>query len=209
MDLEEISKIIYTKLASQNEARDFLINEMHEALKATREAIAAIHRNEIATAKESIKNAQSMIKRAQTHLKKLSQLPVVNLVHDAEGELAEAALFLAFRQNEPLPSPDKIGVKEIGYLQGLGDLVGELRRYSIDSLTNDDIEEAKRAFSQMETIYAILMTFDFPRGLTPGIRKKTDIARGIIERTRADLSTAIENRRLLTGIASLRKTLGK
>jgi len=87
--------------------------------------------------------------------------------------------------------------------------VGELRRYSIDSLTNNDIDEAKRAFSQMETIYAILMTFDFPRGLTPGIRKKTDVARGLIERTRADLSTAIENRRLLAGIASLQKTLGK
>ena len=209
MDLEEISKTIYAKLASQNEARDFLINEMHKVLKATREAIAAIHRNEIATAKESIKNAQSMIKTAQTHLKKLSQIPVVNLVQDAEGELAEAALLLAFRQNEALPSPGNIGVKEIGYLQGLGDFVGELRRYSIDSLTNNDIDEAKRAFSQMETIYAILMTFDFPRGLTPGIRKKTDVARGLIERTRADLSTAIENRRLLAGIASLQKTLGK
>jgi len=117
VDLEEISKTIYAKLASQNEARDFLINEMHKVLKATREAIAAIHRNEIATAKESIKNAQSMIKTAQTHLKKLSQIPVVNLVQDAEGELAEAALLLAFRQNEALPSPGNIGVKEIGYLQ--------------------------------------------------------------------------------------------
>lgn len=209
VDLEEISKTIYSKLAIQNEARDFLINEMHDVLKVTREAISAIHRNEMTTAKESIKNAQSMIKGAQTYLKKLSQIPVVNLVHDAEGELAEAALLLAFRQKKGLPAPEKIGVKEIGYLQGLGDFVGELRRYSIDSLTNDDIDEAKRAFSQMEQVYAVLQTFDFPRGLTPGVRKKTDIARSIIERTRADLSTAIENRRLLAGIASLRKTLGK
>jgi translin len=207
LDLEEISKKIYSKLAVQNEARDFLINEMHGVLKVTREAISAIHRNEISQAKELINTAQSMIKGAQIHLKKLNLIPVINLVHDAEGELAEAALLLAFRNKEILPSPEKIGVKEIGYLQGLGDFVGELRRYSIDSLTNDDIDEVKRAFSQMEQIYAVLKTFDFPRGLTPGVRKKTDTARGIIERTRADLSTAIENRRLLAGIASLRKHL--
>ena len=184
-----------------------LVEVMDEGLHELNEKRVA-KLNEIAKAKELIKSAQSMIKGAQTHLKKLSLIPVLNLVHDAEGELAEAALLLAFRNKEVLPSPEKIGVKEIGYLQGLGDFVGELRRYSIDSLTNDDISEVKRAFLQMEQVYAVLKTFDFPRGLTPGVRKKTDIARGIIERTRADLSTAIENRRLLAGIASLRGHLG-
>ncbi len=209
MSVKEIGDKIYANLAIQNQSRDLLINEMHQVLKVTREAIAAIHRNELQKAEKSIKNAQSLLKSAQTHLKKLSQLPVIGLVHDAEGEVAEAALFFAFHQKEEVPNPEKIGVSNIGYLQGLGDLVGELRRYSIDSLTNDNLSEAKRAFSQMERVYATLITFDFPRGLTPGIRRKTDVARGIIERTRADLSTAIENRRLLAGIANLRNSLGK
>ncbi|MHA2314614.1 MAG: hypothetical protein ACXACF_04945 [Candidatus Hermodarchaeia archaeon] len=208
MNLEGIGKDIYSKLAIQNKARDLLINEMHEVLKVTREAISAIHRNEIKKAEKSIENAQTKMKGAQIHLEKLSQLPVIGLVHDAEGEVAEAALFLAFRQQHTLPPPEEIGVTEVGYLQGLGDLVGELRRYAIDSLTNDNLEEAKRAFTEMEQIYATLITFDFPRGLTKGLRRKTDVARGLIERTRADLSSAIENRRLLTGISSLQKTLG-
>lgn len=208
MNLEGIGKDIYSRLAIQNKARDLLINEMHEVLKVTREAISAIHRNEIKKAEKSIENAQTKMKSAQIHLEKLSQLPVIGLVHDAEGEVAEAALFLAFRQQHTLLPPEEIGVTEVGYLQGLGDLVGELRRYAIDSLTNDNLEEAKRAFTEMEQIYAILITFDFPRGLTKGVRRKTDVARGLIERTRADLSSAIENRRLLTGISSLQKTLG-
>ena len=208
MNLEGIGKEIYSKLAIQNKARDLLINEMHEVLKVTREAISAIHRNEIKKAEKSIENAQTKMKGAQIHLEKLSQLPVIGLVHNAEGEVAEAALFLAFRQQHTLPPPEELGVTEVGYLQGLGDLVGELRRYAIDSLTNDNLEEAKRAFTEMEQIYATLITFDFPRGLTKGVRRKTDVARGLIERTRADLSSAIENRRLLTGISSLQKTLG-
>lgn len=208
MNLKTIGDSIYSNLASQNTSRDLLINEMHKVLKETRKAISAIHQNEMKKARTSLGDAQSMLKAAQKHLKKLSQLPVIGLVHDAEGEVTEAALFLAFRHKEELPNPEKIGVSDIGYLQGLGDLVGELRRYSIDSLSQDNLDEAKRAFSQMGQIYEILMTFDFPRGLTPGIRRKTDVARGLIERTRADLSTAIENRRLLAGITSLQNSIG-
>ena len=96
MNLEGIGKNIYAKLAKQNEARDLLINEMHEVLKVTREAISAIHRNELKKAEKSIENAQTKMKGAQIHLEKLSQLPVIGLVHNAEGEVAEAALFLAF-----------------------------------------------------------------------------------------------------------------
>ncbi len=209
MSLKKIGDAIYSNLANQNKSRDLLINEMHKVLKVTREAISAIHQDELEKAGKAIENAQSMLKAAHIHITKLSQLPVIGLVNDAEGEVAEAALFFAFRQKEKLPGPDKIGVSEIGYLQGLGDFVGELRRYSINSLTNDNLDEAKRAFNQMEQVYATLITFDFPRGLTPGVRRKTDVARGLIERTRADLSTAIENRRLLAGITSLRNSLGK
>jgi translin len=209
MSLKKISDAIYANLAKQSESRDLLINEMHTVLKVTREAISAIHQEDLQKAEELIEKAQSLLKVAQTHLEELSQLPVINLVHDAEAEVAEAALFYAFRQNEKIPSPEKIGVTNIGYLQGLGDFVGELRRYSIDSLTNDNLDEAKRAFHQMEEVYAVLITFDFPRGLTPGIRRKTDVARGLIERTRAGLSTAIENRRLLAGITSLQNSLEK
>ncbi len=207
MGLKEIGDDIYAKLSVQNKARDLLIDEMHKVLKVTREAISAVHQGELKKAKKSITNAQSMMKAAQTHLEKLSQLPVIGLVHDAEGEVAEAALFLAFNIKQNLPGPEEIGVSEVGYLQGLGDLVGELRRYAIDSLIDDNLKEAKRAFEEMEQIYATLLTFDFPRGLTPGVRRKTDIARGLIERTRADLSTAIENRRLLAGINSFQKKL--
>jgi len=209
MSLKEITDAIYANLSTQNESRDLLINAMHKVLKVTREAISAIHQGDMSKAGESIKTAKSLLKSAQTHLKKLSQLPVVGLVQDAEAEVAEAALFFAFRLKERIPSPEKIGVTDIGYLQGLGDYVGELRRYSIDSLTNDNLDEAKRAFAQMEEVYATLITFDFPRGLTPGIRRKTDVARGLIERTRADLSTAIENRRLLEGITTLQNSLEK
>ncbi|MFW9830227.1 MAG: hypothetical protein ACFFD8_00385 [Candidatus Thorarchaeota archaeon] len=209
MSIQEIGNQIYEKLAVQNKSRDHLIDEMNKVLRITREAISAIHRGDMSRARTSIKNAQSMLQDTQKHQKKLNQLPVLGLVNNAEGELAEAGLFLAFLEKQESPPPQEFGISDIGYLQGLGDFVGELRRYALDSLTNDNLDEAKRAFTQMESIYTVLMTFDFPQGLTPGVRRKTDVARGLVERTRADLNTAIENRRLLTGISSLQKMLGK
>ena len=209
MTLKKIGDRIYASLADQSNSRDLLINEMHKVLKITRETISAIHQGDMKKAEKSLENVQALLKTTEGHLEKLSQLPVIGLVHDAEGEVAEAALFFAFQAKKKVPSPEEIGVSNIGYLQGLGDFVGELRRYSLDSLANDNLDEAKRAFNQMEQVYGILITFDFPRGLTPGIRRKTDVARGLIERTRADLSTAIENRRLLAGIISLQDSLGK
>lgn len=207
MSLKKKTDKIYAKFDAQNKLRDELLAEMRKILKNTREAISAIHRNEFKKAVNSIESAKAILTKAQPRIQKLSQLPIAGLIHEAEGEVTEAVLLLAFCENHTLPGPKEIGVSDISYLLGLGDLVGELRRVAIDALKEENLGLATRAFNQMEEVYAILLTFDFPRGLTPGVRKKTDVARGLVERTRADISTAIQNRRLLAGVADLEKTL--
>lgn len=207
MNLKKITDKIYSKLDAQNKSRDHLLGEMRKVLKATREAISAIHCNILGKAETSINKAKSILAAARSEINELSMLPVVGLVQNAEGEVAEAVLLLAFRRVESLPSPEKIGVSDLAYLHGLGDLVGELRRTTIEALKNDDLELATRAFEQMEEVYSILLTFDFPSGLTPGIRKKTDVARQLIERTRADISADIQRRRLIKSMKELKETL--
>jgi translin len=207
MNLRKISDKIYTNFAALNKARDHILGEMRKVLKATREAISAIHRNKLSMADTYLQKACSILSKARSEIDKLSLLPVTGLVQNAEGEVAEAALLLAFRKDEPLPGPNEIKISDLGYLHGLGDLVGELRRTTIDALKNDDLELATRAFKQMEDIYTIFLTFDFPSGLTPGVRKKTDVARQLVERTRADISTEVQRRRLIKGMKKLQETL--
>jgi len=207
MSLRKISDNIYSKLDTQNKARDHLLSEMRKVLKATREAISAIHQNKLEIADTSMNKAKSILEASQSEIEKLSMLPITGLIQNAEGEIAEAALLLAFRKGETIPGPEKIGVSDLAYLYGIGDLAGELRRTAIEALKNDDLEVATKAFKLMEDVYSILLTFDFPSGLTPGIRKKTDVARQLVERTRADISTDIQRRRLIKSMKELQETL--
>lgn len=207
MSLRKISDNIYSKLDAQNKARDHLLGEMRKILKETREAISSIHQNKLEAAETSMNKAKSILAAAKSEIEKLSMLPIAGLIQNAEGEIAEVALLLAFRKGETLPGSDKIGVSDLAYLYGLGDFVGELRRTAIDALKNDDLELATMAFKLMEDVYSILLTFDFPSGLTPGVRKKTDVARQLVERTRADISTDIQRRRLVKSMKELQETL--
>jgi len=209
MSLREIAEKIYAKLDAQSKMRDHLMEEVRKVLNLTREAIAAIHRNEAKNAEQAVKRAKDTLSVIHTELAKMPALPVMGLIHNAEGEVTEATLLLAFWKEKRLPGPEQIGVSEIGYLLGLGDLVGELRRITIDSLKEDNLNLAERAFILMEEIYSALLLFDFPRALTPGIRQKTDIARGLVERTRADISTEVQRRRLIASIRDLQKLLKK
>jgi translin len=209
MGLREIIDKIYAKFDAKNTVRDYLLAEFRKVLKATRESIAAIHRDELDKAETKLSNAKALLVAAHKELAKIPGLPITGLVQNAEGEVVEAALLLAFRKEESFVGPEEIGVGEIGYLLGLGDLVGELRRATIDALTKNNLRLAKKAFSQMEEIYSMLLAFDFPNALTPGVRAKTDVARRLVERTRADISSEIQRRRLLEGISELQKSLEK
>ncbi len=207
MGLREIVDKIYGKYDVRNTARDYLMAEFRKVLKATRESIAAIHRDELDKAEIKLDDAKALLAAAHKEQAKTPNLPISGLVQNAEGEVVEATMLLAFRKEEAFVGPEEIGVGEIGYLLGLGDFIGELRRVTIDALTKDNLTLAKKAFSQMEGIYTLLLAFDFPNALTPGLRSKTDTARRLVERTRADISSEIQRRRLLEGIQELRKSL--
>lgn len=207
MSLKEIAERIYANLGAQNALRDRLNEDVRKMLKETRETISAVHRGELRTAEASLTRAKALLTTLHDKLSKAPRQSLAGLAQNAEGEVAEAALLLAFRKEKTLPSPDQIGVGDMGYLLGLGDLVGELRRVAIDALKDDNSELAARAFASMEETYSVLLTFDFPRSIIPGIRQKTDAARGLVERTRADIGTDIQRRRLLSGIAELQKSL--
>jgi translin len=97
---------------------------------------------------------------------------------------------------EALPTPEELGVRYAAYLHGMGEAVGEMRRHLLDMIRKGDISDCEQILSDMDDIYGILVTMDFPDGLTYGLRRTTDIVRGILEKTRGDLTLAISQRDL-------------
>jgi translin len=117
-------------------------------------------------------------------------------VQDALKELAEAHIVHALITNAPLPDPDALGVDYAAYLNGLGEAAGELRRYSLDIIRHDNSEKVERVLEAMDDIYSLLVTVDFPDAITGGLRRTTDMVRGVLERTRGDLTVAARQEKL-------------
>jgi translin len=126
-------------------------------------------------------------------------------VHDAQKEYVEGRVTLALVAGRPLPDPDDLGVSYAAYLNGLGEAVGELRRYLLDAIRRGEEQRCEELLSDMDDIYSLLVTLDFPDALTGGLRRTTDSVRGILERTRGDLTMSMRQRELEKKLAALGK----
>jgi translin len=117
-------------------------------------------------------------------------------LQDALKELAEASIVLAVVQGENLPEPEALGIEYPAYLNGLGEAIGEMRRAALDCMRRNDITEAERLLGVMDDVLSALVTIDFPDSLTGNLRRTTDMVRGVTERTRGDLTTAVREEKL-------------
>lgn len=124
------------------------------------------------------------------------EVAVAGFLVDAEKEYAEARTTIALVAGEELPGPDELGVGAASWLNGAAETIGELRRHLLDVLRAGDLARCEALLEAMDDIHAVLLTIDFPDGVTHGLRRSTDVARAIIERTRGDLTAALVQARL-------------
>ena len=122
---------------------------------------------------------------------------------DALKEFVEANVTCALIQNQPLQTPEELIVEPATYLNGLAEVVGELRRRTLDILRHGYSEEAERLLGYMDEIYSVLVTMDYPDAITNGLRRQTDLARGIIEKTRGDITISLRGEHLEQAIGEL------
>lgn len=167
-----------------------------EVIRHCSKAIRTVHRQEFSQAKELLKSARNLLDKIEQTAAEHNELSYTGLVRDAQKEFAEGNITLALITGKRLPEPDELRVDYAAYLNGLGEAVGELRRYLLDSLRRGDLSRGEELLSVMDDIYTTLATMDFPEAVTGGLRHTTDMVRGTLERTRSDLTLAIRQKAL-------------
>jgi translin len=110
---------------------------------------------------------------------------------DAFKEFVEASGVLAILRDEPLPTPAALDVEIATYLNGLTEAASELRRYILDTLRAGEAAEAERLLATMDMIYDGMATIDFPEAISGGLRHRLDGLRGVLERTRGDITMSL------------------
>jgi translin len=190
-NLDSYADRIRGNLEKKDSAREKVLPLCRELIRYASITIRAIHRHEFEEAKKLLEEGRKVREDLEKAVSEWEELRYHGFVRDAQKEYTEANSVYALITGNPLPDPDELKVDYTAYLNGLGDTVGELRRYLLDSMRHGDLEHCEDLLSAMDDIYTVLVTMDFPDAITGGLRHTTDQVRGILEKTRGDITMAV------------------
>jgi translin len=205
--LETIAERIRQNFDVRTAKRDEALKLARQLTRACSLAIRAVHRDDQDAMEGTLAEAQNLADKLRDELKAYPDLFFAGYTQDALKEFVEANVTCALILNQPLQTPEELRVEEATYLNGLAEVVGELRRRTLDILRSGYSEEAERLLGHMDEIYSVLVTMDYPDAITNGLRRQTDLARGIIEKTRGDVTFSFRGQQLTEAIRSLSSQL--
>lgn len=193
-DLNEMVGETIARMAQLSAARDTAVNTSRQIVRSSANAIRALHRSEDADA--LLAEARALLDQVVAETSPYPSVYWAGYTQDAMKEYAEAAITKALLSDGEMPSAEAIGVEDTAWLNGLAEAGSELRRDTLDALRADDTERAEHLLSLMDQIYSVLVTIDFPDSITGGLRRTTDQFRGVLERTRGDVTMSVRQARL-------------
>jgi translin len=192
---------------AKHRARELGLRVSREAIRMSANTIRAAHRGDFEEARGLLAQAGASLRGAAEGLKGWPEIYHAGFLADARKEFTEANITLALISDSPIPLPEEIGVEMAPYLNGMGEVIGELRRFILDSLRRNETRRCEEYMQKMDDIYSLLVTVDFPEGVTGGLRRTTDAMRSIVERTRGDLTMALRQRQLEEKLASWERSV--
>jgi translin len=188
VDLSQLAHSIHVRLDAKHAARERALPAARRSIRASANAIRAIHRLELDTAKTLIGESRAAIDEGLAAVEDHADIRHAGYLQDAQKEYAEANLTLALVTGAELPGPTDLDVQDAAYLGGMSDAIGEGRRRLLDLLREGEVAQAERLLDAMEEMYGVLVTMDYPDAITMNLRRATDVSRSLIEKTRGDLS---------------------
>lgn len=209
MDIfNSVSENARLSFEARSQSRDKALARARDLTRFAAHSIRAIHRSEADLAHQNLDDARALVEDLKRDLAGYPDLYFAGYTQDAIKEFVEATLTCALIENTPVPAPTDLGVEYATYLNGMAETTGELRRRCLDILRQGYSPEAERLLTCMDEIYSVLVTMDFPDAITYNLRRHTDLVRGIVERTRADLTLALREQRLQQALQDVSSKLG-
>lgn len=197
------------ELTAKNAIRDATLQRSRELIRYCAHSIRATHRGEYDKASELLATARAVAAEMVADLEAHPDLYYTGYTLDALKELAEAHVTFAWITGQPLPEPEELGVPYAAYLNGVGEAIAELRRHVLDLIRRGEVARGEPFLQLMDEAYSLLMTMDFPDAITGGLRRTSDMVRGVVERTRGDLTVAVRQERLQEALRAFEERIVK
>ena len=191
MDLDESSEHIRERFDARMEARERALPAARAAIRSCANSIRAVHRGELDVAHRLMDEARASIDAGLAAVADHPEIRFAGYLQDAQKEYAEARITEAIVTGAGhVPTPEELDVEDAPYLNGVAEAIGEARRHALDLLRHRHVDDAEAVLLAMDDLYAVLVTIDYPDAITGNLRRSTDVARSLIEKTRGDLSVA-------------------
>lgn len=194
--IKPIAEDIRAIFDETNRVREEALQVSREVIRLSANSIRASHREDFDDACDLKAQARKKVEETRNLLADKREIYYTGYVQDAQKEYAESELTYAIIREKPFPTLADLGVEAPAYINGLAEAIGESRRHVLDLMRLGDMERAERILTIMDDVYYTLITFDYPDAVTQGLRRQTDMVRGVLERTRGDLTLLQEQRRL-------------
>jgi translin len=205
--LGDLAQSMLASMEAKDRAREEALRLSRQAVRSCSTAIRSMHRGHLEDSQRLVKEARESLDRIAELLADHQDVRHAGFVDDAEQEYAEARNLRAMIVSQEILSPEETGVELANYLAGLGDAAGELRRHILNLIRGGRPEEGLVYLEMMEEIYHLLMLFDYPDAITRDLRRKSDLARSMLERTEGDLASAVEMRKVAASLRLLEDKL--
>jgi len=199
--LGEIGSRVRAYLDAEDAAREEALRLSRELNRRAASAIRAVHRAEWDEADRTLQEAAQVAAQLRDLWAAHGWVYMAGFVQDAQKEYAEAQITRALIGGQPLPTPEELGVEPVAYLNGLAESTGELRRHIVDAIRQDALDHSEGLLQVMDEVYNLLVTFDYPDAISMGLKRRLDVVRGVLERTRSDLTNAIRQEALRAALA--------
>ena len=206
--LETTAERIRSSFQARNDARDAALRRSRELIRICATAIRSSHRDEWEKARDLLAQADDAANELLETVAPYPDILHAGYTQDALKELVEAHVTLALARDTPIPEPETLGVAYPAYLNGVCEAASEMRRRCLDELRRNNTAEAERLLAVMDEIYDMLGTFDFPDAITGGLRRRVDQLRGVLERTRGDLTNSLRQDRLIRALYTFEEQIG-
>jgi translin len=206
--LDDLTDAIRTTFEAKSAARDAAISQSRTVIQHCANAIRAVHRHEWEGAQQRLETARAAAGELRAQVADYPDLYHSGYTQDALKEYVEAHATYALVRGDALPTPDSLDVEHATYLNGMAEAASELRRQILDIIRKGHSDEAERLLSEMDTIYGILIAFDFHDAITGGLRRRMDQLRGVLERTRGDVTNSLRQQQLRDALRQFEARIG-
>lgn len=199
--LEEINR----ELRNIEERREILIKNTRDMVMLCSKSIIALHNNEMDNACIKLSQAKLMLDK----FKEYAKTDLQKYIAVAEQEFVEAYVLKSIVEESSLPSKTELNVSGSSYLTGLLDCIGELKRMVYDRMRAGKAEDATKLFAIMQDLYSIVYPFAVYDNLIPGLRRKLDVSKMLIEDIRAVITEETRRAIIIKAVNNLQKEFFK